>query len=758
MFQSTSVTVCTGLVAFALFLIVLWRLFPLALMRFLVFALTRLLYRVRVVGGTNIPREGGALLVPNHVSYLDWLFLTAAIDRPIRFLLETSYAEHWFLRPFVRKIGAIPVSRSGSARATLGALAQAREALQRGELVCIFAEGHISRIGVTLPFKRGIERVLRGQTAPIIPVHLDRVWGTALSRKRGRLVLKPPVRIPYPVVLSIGAPLPAGTSFQSVRNAVNELACEAWMMRKDDRRPLHRAFIRMARRRRFIFGMSDPMRGSLRRIMTLAGAIVLGTKLRAVWGEQRRVGILLPPSIAGALVNFAATIGGRATVNLNYTAGDAGIAEAIRQAGLETVVTSRLFLKKTGVALPDDVETIWLEEIARTVSRLDRIAGLTLAMLAPVRSLERRLGASKQPSVDDVVTIIFSSGSTGEPKGVELTHFNIGSNAEALVQVFQLQNDDKVLGILPLFHSFGYLLLWISAAFELGAVFLPNPLDSDAVGDTVKSDRVTLMLATPTFLQLYMRRCTAEQFESLRWVVVGAEKLPLRLAHAFEDKFGIRPLEGYGATECSPVIAVNVSDYADHRNRQVGSRLGSVGMPLPGVAVRTIDLDTDRPTDRGQAGMLWVRGPNVMRGYLGRDDLTREVIRDGWYRTGDIAIQDDRGFIIITDRLSRFSKIGGEMIPHGKVEEALHEASGREDRVFAVTGIPDERKGESLAVLHTLEPDEIPRILEALRGGDLPPIFLPRPNTFVRVDQLPILGTGKLDLRAVKRIARDKLT
>jgi len=324
--------------------------------------------------------------------------------------------------------------------------------------------------------------------------------------------------------------------------------------------------------------------------------------------------------------------------------------------------------------------------------------------------------------------------------------------------VFGIQPDDRLLGILPFFHSFGYMAtLWLAVNHGMGVVYHPSPLDAVPIGTLTKRYRVTFLVATPTFLQLYLRRCTPEQFGSLRAVLTGAEKLPERLALAFEDKFGIRPLEGYGVTEAAPVIAVNVPGFRAPGFNQSGARRGHVGHPLPGVVVRVVDPDTWEPRPIGTAGMLLVKGPNVMRGYLGRDDLTANATRDGWYITGDIGIIDEDGFIQITDRLSRFSKIGGEMVPHGRVEQALQEAAGADLQVFAVTGVPDERKGERLAVLHTVDEASLPAIVEKIATGGLPNLFVPRRDQFIKVDKLPVLGTGKLDLREVKRVAIERL-
>ncbi|MFI4982466.1 MAG: AMP-binding protein, partial [Nevskiales bacterium] len=443
--------------------------------------------------------------------------------------------------------------------------------------------------------------------------------------------------------------------------------------------------------------------------------------------------------------------------NLNYTSGRAGMTSAARQANLKTVLTSRAFLEKAKLELPEGVEPIWVEDVAAGIGRGARLLATLLALAAPVRLLEKACGTTQRIDVDDVATVIFSSGSTGEPKGVLLSHFNIASNVQAAAQIFRLEPDDRLLGILPLFHSFGYLSLWFALTQNVGLVLHPSPLDAGVIGELVQRYRVTLLLATPTFLQIYMRRCTPAQFGSLRIVLAGAEKLPERLVQAFEDNFGIRPLEGYGTTECAPVVAASTLDYRAAGLFQPGSRRGFVGQPLPGLAVRIVDPDSFELLPPMTPGMLLVKGPNVMRGYLNRDDLTAKVMRDGWYVTGDMALVDEDGFLRITDRLSRFSKIGGEMVPHGRVEEALQEAAGAAQQVFAVTAVPDEKKGERLAVLHTLDAAAVPGILEKLSASGLPNLFIPRREQFVKVEKLPILGTGKLDLREIKRIAAEAL-
>ncbi|HTW81296.1 MAG TPA: AMP-binding protein, partial [Terracidiphilus sp.] len=351
-------------------------------------------------------------------------------------------------------------------------------------------------------------------------------------------------------------------------------------------------------------------------------------------------------------------------------------------------------------------------------------------------------------------TIIFSSGSTGDPKGVMLSHYNIASNIEQMGQTFMFGRKDSLLGVLPFFHSFGFTVtLCLPAVLGVSVVYHPSPLDLTAISELVRDYKVTFLMATPTFLQAYMRRCSPEDFGSLDFVLVGAEKLPERLALAFEDRFGVKPLEGYGATECAPVVAVNTRDFRAPGFRQVGGKRGRIGHPLPGISVRIVDPETREPVAAGAAGLLLVRGPNVMQGYLGRPEKTAEALQDGWYVTGDIATEDEDGFLTITDRLSRFSKIGGEMVPHIKVEEQLHEIAGATEQKFVVTAVPDGKKGERLVVLHLLQPAELKAVIEKLPQTGLPNLWIPRPNQFFAVEEFPHLGTGKLDLRRIRELA-----
>ena len=757
---------------------------------------TRLAYRVHSLGNERVPATGGALLVSNHVSWVDALLIMAATERHVRFMMIADTYELWYLNPFARALGVIPISSEQKPREMIKSLQAASEAIRAGGLVCIFAEGQITRIGQLLPFRRGFERIMKDVDAPIVPVALDGVWGSLFSFEKGRFLWKFPRRFPYTVTVSFGNPLPPSAQPAEVRQVVQELVADAWALRRKRMRTIARAFIHTARRYPRRFALADSQTPKLSFGSALVRTVLLARRLRKIWAGQEMVGLLLPPSVGGALANYAALLSGKVPVNLNYTVSAETLASCAQQCGLQTVLTSRAFLEKVKLTVPGKV--IYLEDVvgkgppstasatneggtkqAETVrgapTALEKLTALLMAFCIPDGMLEAALqdrgpsapaeGKARRdllpsaigqlPSLDSLATVIFSSGSTGEPKGVMLSHYNIVSNIEQMDQVFGMTGEDRILGILPFFHSFGFTAtLCLPALLGVGVVFHVSPLDAKTIGPLVREHSVTFLLATPTFLQLYLRGCTPSDLGSLRVAMTAAEKLPERLAAAFEEQFGLRPLEGYGCTECSPAVTLNAPDFRSAGFHQVGGKRGKIGHPLPGTSVRILDVTTGEPVPLGQSGLLLVRGPNVMRGYLGKPERTAEVLRDGWYTTGDVAALDEDGFLQITDRLSRFSKIGGEMVPHIKIEEKLHEVAGVTEQTFVVTSVADEKKGERLVVLHNLADDKLRECLEKLATCELPNLWKPKADAFVRVENFPLLGTGKLDLRKVKEVAR----
>jgi acyl-[acyl-carrier-protein]-phospholipid O-acyltransferase/long-chain-fatty-acid--[acyl-carrier-protein] ligase len=403
------------------------------------------------------------------------------------------------------------------------------------------------------------------------------------------------------------------------------------------------------------------------------------------------------------------------------------------------VISSRTFLNKAGLTeLPG---TVFVEDLLGAFTKRDKILALLAARLAPARYLE---GAAKS---DDTAAVIFSSGSTGTPKGVMLSHWNLHANAEAANEVYSVGTKDRMLGVLPFFHSFGYTYtLWFPMLHGFPAVFHPNPTDAKTIGELAAKYQTTLFLSTPTFCLNYVRKCTREQFSTLRYLLVGAEKLRPALVEMIEEKLGVTPLEGYGCTEMGPVVAVNTPD-----KEHGGYRAGSVGRPLPGVSLRVVDPETMEPVPSGETGMLLAKGPSRMLGYLGDAERTERALHNEYYITGDLAYIDKDGFLHIVDRLARFSKIAGEMIPHLKIEEALSEIAGSGQCL--VVGLPDERRGERLVVLYTSDAVTPAQMVEHLTAAGLPALWIPKRDQFYRVEAIPVLGTGKVDLMKARALA-----
>ena len=477
---------------------------------------------------------------------------------------------------------------------------------------------------------------------------------------------------------------------------------------------------------------------------------------RTLAPDEKMVGVLLPPTAGAAIVNAALALSGRVAVNLNYTASQSILDLCIERARLRHVISSPVFLAR--VKLDVGSRLLDAAELRTRLTLADKLAAFVHARITPLPLLERMLGVDRiRP--DDVLTVIFTSGSTGDPKGVVLTQENVGSNVRAIDALLHLSPGDVALGVLPFFHSYGYTTtLWTPLTLDPAVVYHTDPRDAQTVGKLAREHHATILMATPTFLRIYTRRTPAEDFSTLEVVFGAAEKLPVEVCDAFEKKFGVRPSEAYGATELSPLVAANVPPSRHVPGRPVDAREGTVGKPILGCRARITDRDGERELPVGEEGLLWIGGPNVMQGYLDRPDLTAKVVRDGWYCTGDIARLDREGFITITGRQSRFSKIGGEMVPHLTIEEAVNaELGAAEGELLAVvTSVPDRAKGERLIVFH-LPTDRDPReIVKKLADRGLPNLWVPSADSFATIEEIPVLGSGKLDLRRMGEMARER--
>jgi acyl-[acyl-carrier-protein]-phospholipid O-acyltransferase / long-chain-fatty-acid--[acyl-carrier-protein] ligase len=504
--------------------------------------------------------------------------------------------------------------------------------------------------------------------------------------------------------------------------------------------------------------IADSTGASLSGIDVLVRALVLRRVLRRdiLSPDESSVALLLPPSAGGVVANLALALDQRVTVNLNYTLRAETLDGCLAAAGARHVLTSRAFLERVPYELKN-AEFVYLEDLRDRVTARDKALSFAEGRLLPEHLLLRHLGLEAVPE-DRLFTTIFTSGTTGRPKGVMLSYGNITSNLEGVDHVVHWTADDVVIGVLPFFHSFGSTVtLWAVMTRDVTGVYHTNPLDGQVVGRLTQEWSGTILPATPMFLRTYMHRCTPEEFKTLAVVAVGAERLPPALAEEFTEKYGVEPIQGYGCTEMSPLISANVPVNRARVDPEQWNDPQTVGRPVPGVLTRVVDPETGEPLPAGTPGLLLVDGPNRMLGYLDDPEATSAAMRDGWYVTGDIAAVDERGFIALRDRQSRFAKIAGEMVPFGALEEALLAIIGSDESGgprAVVTAIPDERRGERLIVVHTPLDRTPAEIFDELAGQNLPRLYLPDRESFVEVPALPAIGAGKLDLHAIREVAR----
>ena len=706
--------------------------------------LVRFFYRVHPLGLEHLP-EGGFLLLPNHITWVDALVLQFACPRPIRYIVDQEFYQKPMLRSFMRTVGCIPID----VRHSRSAIRAATEQIAAGEIVCLFPEGQLTRSGTLLRLRRGYELIAQHANAPVVPVWLDRLWGSVFSFQGGKFFTKWPKEIPYRVTVAFGKPLEAkAADIATVREELLKLGEFCYSRRPSLDRHLAEECLRGLKRWRFSTAVIDGIDNSeLSRAKLLGAAAALSRFLRKEFSDPR-IAIVLPAGKGSMVANLAVALAGKVAVDLNFTAGRGANESASKHADLRVAISATPFIERLK-DFPWPQRVLKLDELMPQLkSRI--LFWWMMSIFAPTRLLLRLLQVPKHGGHDEAV-LLFTSGTSGEPKGVVLSHRNIVGNVSQFRELLDAKKEDAILASLPFFHSFGSTVtLWYPLIEGVRIVTYPNPLEVAKNAALIEKYRLTLLLATPTFLRGYLRRAEPQQLRTLRLVITGAEKLPLDLAKAFEDRFKQHVFEGYGLTETSPVVSVNLPDPQPTRpgeQVQPSSRLGSVGKMAPGIAAEIREPETDRKLSLHETGMVWFRGANIFEGYLHDEKRTADVLRDGWFKTGDIGRFDEDGFLYIEGRLSRFSKIGGEMVPHEAVEQKIVELlgfSGKDERLVAIVGVQDESKGEALILLAAVDVD-LAQLRDKLRDAGVPNLWIPK--KVCRIDSIPVLASGKLDLK-----------
>src|SRR6266513_3418833 len=713
--------------------------------------LVKIFYRVRALGLEHLPK-GGFLLLPNHITWVDAIVLQLACPRPIRYVVDQEYYRKPILHCLLRALGCIPID----VRHSHSAIRAATETIAEGEIVCLFPEGALERAGTLLRLHRGYELIARHAKAAVVPVWLDQLWGSIFSFQGGKFFRKLPKRIPYPVTIAFGKPLEAdGADIATMREELLKLGEFCFSRRPSLDRHLAEPCIRGLKRRPFATAVIDGLDHSgLSRSKLLGAAAALSRYLRKEFPDER-IAIILPASKGSMVANLAMTLADKVPVDLNFTVGRAANESCCQRAGLRVAVSATQFMERL-------TDFPWPERVLKLDELMPRlkpqiILWWMMSILLPARLLLRLLKIPKEGGHTEAV-LLFTSGSTGEPKGVVVSHRNVVGNVSQFRQLLDATKDDAILASLPFFHTFGSTVtLWYPLIEGVRIVTYPNPLEAAKNAGLIERYKLTFLLATPTFLRGYLRKAEPHQLSSLRLIITGAEKLPLDLARHFEERFKKRVFEGYGLTETAPVVSTNLPDLVPKKpgeHVQPASRLGSVGRLAPGMAAEIREPESDQKLSLYETGMLWLRGPNIFGGYLHVPKQTADVLHDGWLKTGDIGRFDEDGFLYIEGRLSRFSKIGGEMVPHETIESKIVDLlglSGRDERPLAVMGVQDEAKGEALVLLSAVDID-LAELRSKLHEAGVPNLWIPK--QIQRVESIPVLASGKLDLKKCKKVAR----
>jgi len=729
---------------------------PQSLIRYVVRMLIGFKYRLHVDGLRNIPADKGVLLLGNHVSFLDWAILQMAYPKQIRFVMERSYYEKWYIKPFLDFFGVIPISSRGSKTA----LSLVTEALNRGETVALFPEGHLSRNGHLGTFQRGFELAAKeAENAIIVPFYLRGLWEdnfSYASKKMKRNKNKD-------ISVTFGETLDIHSDAVRVKKSVFDLSVQSWKHYADTLPCVQKAWIHSAKEMGAKLCMADSTGVEVSGDRFITGTLMIASLLKPLLKKTQNIGLLLPTSVGGSMGNMAVLTLGKTVVNLNYSSGTKSLVHALKIANITTVISSKLFitkLKAKGFDLSEaleNVEVIYLEDVKEKMSKTKGLMMLILVKILPSSLLDTLF--VKGTNLEDTAAILFSSGSEGTPKGIELSHKNMMGNIKQAITLINPNDNDVMLGTLPIFHSFGLTVTTLLPLIEgIPVVCHPDPTDGLGIGKMAAKYEATMLFATATFFRLYTRNKKLHplMFKHLRMVIAGAEKLPLEIREAFKSKFGHDIYEGYGATETTPVASINIPDVLmqDSWKAQVGHKVGTVGLPVPGSSFKIVDPETFKALKTGEEGMILIGGTQIMKGYIGDVQKTASVIKelDGirWYVTGDKGRLDEDGFLTIVDRYSRFAKVAGEMVSLGLVESEIRKVLGEEEQI-SVSALPDVKKGEKLVLL--LEGDmEVDELKEKIKTLEMNALFVP--SEYFKVEELPKLGTGKADFKGAKSLAR----
>ena len=718
-------------------------------------------YKLEVNGITNIPQTGGVLLLGNHISWIDWAVVLMAVPKEVRFVMDKTIYSKWYIKWIFRMFNAIPISNASS-KTTIKIIAKQ---LDEGNIVVIFPEGSITRNGHLGEFKKGFEKILEltNTDVKVVPFYIRGLWESMFSRANQKF--KKSNRTNSVTISFARYMKKENANIISVKKQIINLSTKSWQEHIKNLKPLNETIFNRLKelKNNMIFTDSTGLELSGHKFLT---ASIVFKNLLKKQIENQNVGILLPSSTAGAFINYSVLLMGKTAVNLNYTSQIETLKYCISKAQIKSIITSRKFIEKLelrGIDLKEafeDVELIYLEDLRQNISKVKSLSVFLSVKILP-SFLSKFIYLTKTKK-DDTVLILFSSGSEGTPKGIELSGDNILGNAQQIANIINVNDEDIILGSLPLFHAFGIVVTTYLPLIEgIRCVAHPDPTDGLAIAKLISSYKVTIMCGTSTFFRLYTKnqKIHSLMFESLRLVVSGAEKLREDVRIEFKKRFAKDILEGFGTTETSPVATCNLPDVlSPDFSIQKGCKAGTVGMAIPGTTIKVVDPVTFKELKVNEEGMILISGIQVMKSYLDDEDRTKKALKvinaKTYYITGDKGKLDEDGFLTIVDRYSRFAKIGGEMISLGAIEELISKFIESTDNLidFLVTSLEDEKKGEKIILLISNANKEfIQELKEKILQNFDNKLMIP--SEIKIVEEIPKLGSGKKDFAKAKYLA-----
>ena len=740
----------------------LWAM-PQTLLRQIMRSVLSMHYKFLVSGVQHIPWEGPVLLVGNHISYIDWAMIQMASPRPMRFVITRRPFEKWYVRLLLSQMETIDLDISNPGPA----MEAAHQALLRGEAVVMFPENMMTSTGNMSRFRLDYSAAIKDvPKVKLLPFYVQGLWGSNYSMADAgfRDIVHSGGRI---VSVAFGPDLPLDSSPMMVKRAVQELSITAWATYIRRLRPVASAWIRTVKRVGSGPSVYSPDGNHLSANALATASLSFASIIEKLTKGEKQIGVLIPPSGPGIIVNMACLIKGKTVYNLNYTNTPETMDYCCNVADVKTIITARVFidkLKQKGLPMEqllDKYKVYYMEDLKEQLHKSTLVKNFLRVLVLPAWYLEMRF--FKKVGLDDVATIIFSSGSEGRPKGVELTHFNLMGNIKQCESVLLPSSEDVFLGSLPLFHAFGFSITTMLCLVEgVPVATCPDPTDARLVSRMCAQFKVSIMVATGTFLRMWglNRAVHPLMFSHVRAIYAGAEKIREDVRQLYRTKFKLEIFEGFGCTETTPVAAVNTKDVLmdDYKTVIEGNKPGTVGAPLPGTQFRIVDPDTMEELGVGEDGLILIGGAQIMKGYLKDPERTAQAIAvingKRWYKTGDKGHVDEDGYLTIVDRYSRFAKLGGEMVSLGSVDFKISENAMFDDLDHFAVAVPDGSKGEKIVLVYAGDKSE-EEVKDMLRQIGLPPLMVP--GAVVKVDSLPKLGSGKSDVQTGKKIAMERL-